>query len=126
MLAAALVAAAWIEAEACDTAELIAATSEESDELIDEAFPGRVENVEATESKWLEVSVALLGALASASAIEVIEVEMDAVAPLTAPRSDTAGGVGFGPAARGVRAGTAVGGEPGTGANPCGPPFACA
>src|SRR6516164_10775452 len=97
MLAAALVAAAWIEAEACDTAELIAATSEESDELIDEAFPGRVENVEATLSKWLEVSVALLGALASASAIEVIEVEIDAVAPLTAPRSGIAG-VGFGAA----------------------------
>ena len=126
MLAAALVAAAWIEAEACDTAELIAATREESDELIDEAFPGKVENVEATLSKWLEVSVALLGALANASATDVIELEIDAVAPLTAPRSDTAGGVGFGPAALGVMAGTAVGGAIGTGGNTFGAPFACA
>ena len=125
MLAAALVAAAWIEADACDTAELIAATREESDELIDEAFPGKVENVEATLSRWLEVSVALLGALASASATEVIEVEIDAVAPLTAPRSGMAG-VGFGPAALGVTAGTAVGGATGTGGNTFGAPFACA
>lgn len=78
---------------ALETAELIAATKEESDPLMDDALLGNPAKVDTTESRWPDASLALLGALDRASAIEVTEVEIALVFPL---RSGTAGAAAAG------------------------------